>query len=587
MPFFAASLPYHARLLFWALVGTYALVYAPYGINETDGGFLTGLAWQCLSGKTLYTEILYVRPPLPVWLRALELRCLPDTWAILGERWIFYFKMGLTAYWGAGALWLSHPWRTAAVPSAQSIYRYWIAAFVFVVSVHCYPASAWHTVDGLLFGALALRLAVNAGVGQAFCSGIAVALAMACKQSFYPLLVLPLLAPYPTWRARGASALGLALALGGGLAYLAAQGSLSDFWALTASAAQGGQALQHGLLDYFRIPPVLAIFTALLLLIGAYGWRRVAKGPITFATRKTLAYARTLPLVLWALWLVGLGAAYAATLWQHQDFSLPFGQTRLLFWVASVYCLGIALGGGGLKTGGGKLLKWGTPKGIYPAVGIFLARLNASALAGSLLLTWCAAVSWGYNLPILYATPWVFVALRIGRRTWALARPTYRLLMPNALALTALLGLFWVAYGHIYRDGPRAAMYRHLGEIYPALQGIYSTQETYDLYQDLQRLVSQYGPHYTVLPSFPQADFLNKTRPILPLDWVVSREMGGRQWQVAQLLAERRPTLLIEKRYAEALGRGGNTADKELSLARQCLESGRVVGETAFFWVVR
>ncbi len=44
--------------LFFAIVLVYCLLYAPYGINETDGGFLSGLGWQVLSGKTIYQDIV-------------------------------------------------------------------------------------------------------------------------------------------------------------------------------------------------------------------------------------------------------------------------------------------------------------------------------------------------------------------------------------------------------------------------------------------------------------------------------------------------------------------------------------------------
>ena len=83
------------RVLFFSLLAAYCWYYAPYGINETDGGFLTGLAWQLLNGKTMYADVVYVRPPLPIWLRALELMLLPESWAILGERWIFFGKVAL------------------------------------------------------------------------------------------------------------------------------------------------------------------------------------------------------------------------------------------------------------------------------------------------------------------------------------------------------------------------------------------------------------------------------------------------------------------------------------------------------------
>ena len=104
---FASPINMEKRLwmfLFFAVLSGYALYYAPYGIDESDGGFMTGLAWQWLSGKALYSELLYARPPLPVWLRAATLCILPDQWAILGERWVFYAQVGLYSWLGASLL---------------------------------------------------------------------------------------------------------------------------------------------------------------------------------------------------------------------------------------------------------------------------------------------------------------------------------------------------------------------------------------------------------------------------------------------------------------------------------------------------
>jgi hypothetical protein len=165
-------------LLFLATFIFYLFMYAPWGINESDGGFLTGLAWQILSGKTLYQDIIYVRPPLPVWLRALEIQLLPDHFAVLGERWIFYLKVAIYSWLGAAIL-------------AEGRKRWWLACFGFVLSVHCYPAAAWHTVDGILFAVFsAWCLMANKTKASSFFSGMALCLSLLCKQSFYPLLLV-------------------------------------------------------------------------------------------------------------------------------------------------------------------------------------------------------------------------------------------------------------------------------------------------------------------------------------------------------------------------------------------------------------
>ena len=163
------------KTLFFSLLAFYCCYYAPYGVNETDGGFLTGLAWQILQGKRLYGDILYVRPPLPVWLRSLELLLLPDHWATIGERCIFYLKVGAYSWMGASIL-------------TESSRRWVLATLGFVISVHCYPPMAWHTTDGILFAVSGIWCAIKIrrtwGVVPATAAIFA---AVLCKQSFYAL----------------------------------------------------------------------------------------------------------------------------------------------------------------------------------------------------------------------------------------------------------------------------------------------------------------------------------------------------------------------------------------------------------------
>ncbi len=544
------------RLLFWktlffSLLAAYCCFYAPYGINETDGGFLSGLAWQLLSGKTMYADLVYVRPPIPVWLRALELTLLPEQWAVLGERWIFYGKVALYAWLGAAVL----------TAGAQ---RWILAVFGFVVSVHSYPPAAWHTVDGILFGALGIWCWTNwRSTGGTLLSGVFIVACLLCKQSFYPMAViwggLILFSPrrhgglgnieYRTANVerrsrveRAAGFLAFGLSLGLFCCYLYLNNTFSTFWQLTNGATSGGQALQHGVLDYFRIQPVLAVSSVVLLSpVGRWFWQK--RGV-------KMAFAA------WALWLLLLACSFGWTLYQRQEFTVPFAQTRLLFWIAAgwgLYCF--------------RQKDWN-----------FEQSLRFFTLLG---LSWCAAVSWGYNLPILFALPWVYAVYDISNRLLKAAFPQRRPAWLPVVALLGLLVLFRLGYEFVYRDGPRGAMTIHLGDIFPKLHGIYSSAETAALYRDLRDLAAQYGPNFKTLPAFPHANFLTGTRPPLPLDWVVAREMQAGTEQVVREVQHQKPVLFIEKEYAERLG-----TDPELQFTKDCLRQGRVVAETGYFWVV-
>ncbi len=527
------------RWVFFIIILLYGLVYTPYGTNETDGGFLTGLAWQVLQGKVLYHDLVYVRPPLPVWLRALQLHWLPSTWAILGERWIFYVQVGL------------YSWLAAATLTAGRS-RWQLAAFGFVVSVHCYPAAAWHTVDGVLFAVVAAWLLFKRpGRWGPLGAGAALFAALLCKQSFYPLLVFAPVAAYfseQRWRAVAWLLAGFSACAALFFSYLYQNDLIAGFLRLTSGAVSNGQAWQHGVLDYFRVQPMLVILSGLLLLPVADWFRR----------KQNAGLAR----LGWLVWLSLLIGSYGFAVWRNQDFTPPFAQSRLLFWLAATYWTGFIF-----------QKKADSSAAFPPAFGFLLA------------VSWCAAVSWGYNLPILFATPGVWAAMQISSQLFAGAgtvEQSSRLRWGTALALAALLGVFRWGYAFVYRDGRRSAMTEPLGSIFPALAGIRSDPETAALYRDLRSLVERYGPHCKTLPAFPQANFLTNTASPLPLDWVVMREMNADSALVVNALRQNKPVLLIEKRYLTAI-----ETDPQLALVRSMMREATRLEETPFFLVMQ
>lgn len=505
----------------------YCLAYAPYGINETDGGFLTGLGWQILQDGTLYADVVYVRPPLPVWLRSIELFLLPDTWAVLGERVIFYVKLAIYSHLAADIL-------------AKGRLKWQLSAFGFVLSAHNYPPTAWHTTDGILFAVLAVWLALRAGRGGGFAGGMSLVAALLCKQSFYPLaFFFPIFIAFHGgfhakrlfWGLMGMFA-GAAIFA----AYLFKNNLVAAYFRYTSGAASGGQALQHGLLDYFRITPELLLPTLALLALTAWAWPRRP------AWRRVLAWAG-------AAWFVALPLSFVAITLLRQEHLAPFAQSRLLFWGAA----------------------W---------VAWMAFRRRDLRMAVLLGIGWCASISWGYNLPLLFATPlahvgfWYFGEIKtcFPERKW------------HAWAfLLLLLVCFFAGHWHGYRDGARAELREDMGGIFPSLTGIRSDAQTAALYRELRSFQEKYGPNYAVLPSFPQAHFLGKTAPTLPLGWVVNRETNGDNFMIFRTLEDKKPIIFLEKSYTRAR----IEQDPELAVTRWVLTHGKVLEEGAFFWVLR
>jgi hypothetical protein len=526
-------------VLFFGIALGYALFYAPYGVNETDGGFLTGLAWQVLQGKTLYGDVVYVRPPLPVWLRALEIYCLPERWGVLGERWIFYLKVGLFSWMGAAMLY-------------RDKQRWILATLGFVVSAHCYPPMAWHTVDGILFSVTTVYLFFNAregrfGIPMQLLAGISMVAAVLCKQSFYPLFpIFTVVIGVLDWRKMLVFLGGFVLALGLFVGYLYQFKLLNAFFEMTGGAASGGQAIQHGLFDYAMITPELA-FPGMFAVIC--GWWMYRSGQHT----KTLAF-------LLGGFLFAMVVSFAAVVWKRQEHTAPFAQTRFLFDVAAahlLYLLYYTRGKGGLSQ-----------------------HRGVAAVLLLLSISWSAAISWGYSLPILFSTPWIWTMMEwsshaVGKYRWVF--PYYR-----AALLSALLVAFYVGHSFVYRDGRRQDMTEPMGAIFPAMTGIYSDTASAALYRDLKRLAATYGPNFKVLPAFPQANYLTGTLPPLPLDWVVNRETNGKNKMVINDLNKKKPIVFLEKTYLNKLQQ-----DPELRISNAVYATFKKLEETPFFIVLQ
>ena len=76
------------------------------------------------------------------------------------------------------------------------------------------------------------------------------------------------------------------------------------------------------------------------------------------------------------------------------------------------------------------------------------------------------------------------------------------------------------------------------------------------------------------------AHFLCKTSPILPLDWVVKREMGGKETIVLNAFLGSGTVVLFDKSFDAEL-----TTNPELSMTKSVLENLNLIEEKPYFKV--
>ncbi len=565
------SFPLFGRTVFWTIVLFYIILYAPFGMNESDGGFMSGYAWQWICGKKMYTEIFYVRSPLPVWIRAFEIWLLPNDWQVLGERIIFFLKI-------AGYSWLAADF-LGRIPASSLIPRpssltprpsslIWpTAIFSFIVSVHCYPPASLHTFDGILFSVFGLWLFSK---NWMFAAGVVVFLAAICKQSFYPipLVLCGLLIFEKNWRGLGWAILGFGISLSIFIFGMENVGIFSEFLRRTSTASSSRMLFEQGFLNLFRVNPVVAAGSLVFIFWGFDIFKNLKLKP-RLRNFKSFVNVKTAALVGLICWL---SATYIFQIWNRQEFTPPVAQSRILFWLA----LGWAAHQFFADSFYRKNIPQTPAKPLHPSSLIPHPSLR---FLGLLAITWCCTVSWGYSFPIQFAVPGVWVLVVLWKKSGGDSKspPDSRL---GFAVLILLLATFRYGYEFVYRDGKRSEMTYHIGDIFPKAQGIFSDKTKFEKYSELKSLWEKYPSEKVVLPWFCQAHFLMETRPVLPLDWIANREMNSDTALIFNILNEKRPTIFLEKMWLPLI-----LSDPEHTVSKHVFEKWTLVEDKKFYSV--
>ncbi len=506
----------------WVTLDRVVLVLAPVivfwfqgfeGLSDTDPGFLTGISYRLLRGQELYTDIIYVRPPLSPILHAGVLKLLPDHLGLIGERALFYVLAWTSCL--LALLTLRHAFGRDA-SGVAGLPLSIIGTLAFLFSVNNFTPYPWHTLDGVFFSALGLFLVVRSPstLGLA-CAMLACLAAAACKQSYYPI---PLVAVFLAGACHGrpglirstVSLIVLSTVTLGGAAALYPE-STSAFWKLSRAATHWDEAISAGFTKYLQTLPFVFGFVAL-------GW--LVKRRVGDATRTEL--------LLWSVVLVALGLniveAYQNWFWQKTAYKY----SQFLFLLA----FGVA------------------------AFELRHYRQRAITLMALLSIAWCSSLSWGTKHPILFFTPVVFgvvhgVRVHLGGRTPVWAYRGWIVVLFGAYLAMAQFPRF---------DAPRWECTHALSEVFPRASAIQVGGFQFQHHTELMHLVAKYGEPFVVLPALPLAHYLTETTPILSVDWALNVEVTGYTLK-AQLLAQlEQPgvTALIQRHRIDRVRRRGD-----------------------------
>lgn len=494
------------KLLFFLLPLIYFLLYAWYGFDDTDQGFILSLSYRITTGEVPHTDFIYVRPPLTPLLHSLEMALLPENIEMIGMRFFGYIYLWLSVLFSVLAL------RNAFDFSKLQVSPWLIGCLGFFVSMHNYPPMAWHTIDGALFTALGAYLFTRGDKGHWFwLVGALVAWGMAplAKQPYAVVPLVGLVAlfwVYPWRRAFrglvGAAGVGVGLLA---FLYLIAPGKefVTDMIAQSTGSTSGQDIIWPGVKMY--VWPTIYAIIPLAILWAALRFLKIKAAPVIYLAAFGIAF-----LIFYFI--------HVYLTFKNEIYMPPRYGTYHALWV------------------------FGTV-----AAGYFLLRkekqmaLILTLCAGS----WAASISWGYPAPVHYMIPGLFMVLYFLVKEAKAKIPNWYF---PAIAVGAFV-CYFLMYQYPFREPHRSELTYHLGDHFPKMNYIYTNQEMYEKYGEVKQLHEKYGDNFSVLPAMPVANYLTNTTPPLQIDWAHDAEIAYKYGleRILRKLEETRPVIFVDK----------------------------------------
>ncbi len=472
-------------LLFLGIIFGYSSLYAPYGLENNDGGFILGLAYQFFLGNSLYDQIIYVRPPVSPILHSFVYYP-PFSYApVLIDR-IFFFAQ-IATYSALSALLAKRLFVWGSRFTAI------VATLIFIFSAHTFPPMGWHTVDGIFFSVIAIYILL-VGVQNnllIFISAVFAILAAGTKQPYYLTPIILLMLSLAFWESRRAfyvlsfSFLFIVIVF---FAILKQHNSVESFLGAISSQTNLKDLFSAGVMNYIKdisdsrsIIGAWPIFIA--LCIGIYKKHRIS-----------------------SVLLIGSIFLFLAVIAQFYITETSWGEPLSVF--DSVF--------------------------IFTFLGSFLMLVKARERKWFLVLAmhtvaWSASISWGYLTAILYAAPSVITLAYFLNSTWDVTPNIIRALSIVILPLALLVFYFGHQYSYSLEGAvPRNSITQNMEDVSPALKLIKAPSEQFHLYKELLYLTSKiHDRPFIVLPNIPLVHMLAKASNPIGIDWPLNAEIGN------------------------------------------------------------
>ena len=503
---------YFLRKLSWPIfvliILFYGFMYAPFGLDNNDSGFILGLAHQVFLGESFYDEIIYVRPPVSPILHSFVFYEPFSIAPMLFDRLFVIFQIATYSFLSAILAKNYFNW--------TSEFAGVISSLAFVFSCHSFPLMAWHTIDGVFFSIVAIYFLVL-GVSKCNCFLFLAAclsiLAAAAKQPFYlsPLIILGLsLILEGKIRVFFINLVSIFCASALFMVALGEFGAKDLFFDAISSQTSLHDLLRAGVYSYVKdIVNLRSIFGALPLL---------AVLVFIFIKNKQTTISSYFLILSIFLFLITIGQFY---------FSLTaWGQPLPVFdsiFVTTFLCSAAMI--------------WRTRKDSW------------MVMFAMHVIAWSASISWGYQTAILYAAPSVITVAFFVENSIK----SNNLIKAACIAILPIsVAIFFMANQYTYSlEGPvqRASITADMSKISPVLKYIKSTPEQHKLYTQLMSIMKDLGDsQYVVLPNIPLAHALQGKPNPLGIDWPLNAEVGKHKQKLKDRLSNRVDFAIIHKK---------------------------------------
>lgn len=495
------------KILFCLVVGAYMLIYAPYGLTEADDGFITGLSWRIFNGELIYKDFIYVRPPLSPLFHALPFYILPVDYVIIFERFFFYLSIALSSLFAAKSLGKLFDFSRIGVDP------YLLSTVGFVFSVATFLPTAWHTVDGILFGSVGIYFVISGRSQWLISLGIFfLTLSALVKQSFYfmPFAgVLYLFLSNPkTVKISTIFLTSLLIIVGAFLWYV---DILGEFLLQSSFDSSIKDAYTAGIYSYIHTDLIF-------VFIPLFVWRTLKY----FTDFKGYSFEKNVIPYLFASFIFAYPMAFYLNRilikqMSYGDFLIVQFRDEFAVVTFLLACLFVLFYFKELSNPWGSIL--------------------------ILFLSWSSSISWAHPSPHLFSTPIIMIFVVAVVRVCNVNNVQRYLYF---LLITGLVSYF-LGYQKPHYNDLRTDMVYDMSEVVPALRFVKGDKRMYDKLTDLSKLVMKYGHNSKVSPAMPLANlFYNSNSPI-PVDYVINCEVSNKDDLIYDILVNKKTVVFLDR----------------------------------------